>query len=156
MCRSHLNLGFRQVEKFHCKLMKDFKSKLPRRESERRNHPLIKHCDILTAIETRISLLAMTFMKYVDADMVCFFPGKVIDEIYEVLSRIKMDKNPPKAYEMLQVLTPFSPRKKVGPSFKWIGLSFRSSVIFLPWPWSTLTRRSCLALSLIPRIHHSF
>ena len=48
-------------------------------------------------------MLAMTFMKYVDADMVCFFPGKVIDEIYQVLSRIKMDKNPPKAYEMLQV-----------------------------------------------------
>ena len=53
LCRSHLNRGFRGVERFHCKLMKDFKSKLPRRESERRSHPLIKHCDILTAIETR-------------------------------------------------------------------------------------------------------
>lgn len=102
-CRAHLNRGFRLVERFHGRLMKEFKSKLPRRESERRSHPLIKHCDILTAIETRISLLAMTFMKYVDADMVCFFPGKVIDEIYDVLSRIKMDRNPPKAYEMLQV-----------------------------------------------------
>ena len=43
--------------------------RLPRRESERRNHPLIRHCDVLTAIETRISLLQMTFMKYVDAEV---------------------------------------------------------------------------------------
>ena len=50
----------------------------------------------------------MTFMKYVDAEMVCFFPGRVIDEIYQVLSRIKMDKNPPKAYEMLQELRDIS------------------------------------------------
>ena len=68
ICQSHLNRGFRQAERFHCKLMRDFKSRLPRRESERRSHPLIRHCDILTAIETRISLLAMTFMKYIEVN----------------------------------------------------------------------------------------
>ena len=58
------------------------KALLPRRESERRNHKLSCHCDILTAIETRISLLSMTFVKYIDLDICCFIPGKVIDEIH--------------------------------------------------------------------------
>ena len=52
-------------------------------------HPLARHCDILTAIETRISLLGMTFMKYVDLDLCCFIPGKVIDEIFTVLRTIQ-------------------------------------------------------------------
>ena len=66
-------------------------------------HPLARHCDILTAIETRISLLGMTFMKYVDLDLCCFIPGKVIDEIFTVLRSIQAERNPPRAYEVLQV-----------------------------------------------------
>jgi len=81
---------------------------LPRRESERRSHPLSRHCDILTAIETRISLLGMTFMKYVDMELCCFIPGKVIDEIFSVLRTIQNDKNPPRAYEILQELRDIS------------------------------------------------
>ena len=80
LCSSRLNAGFRGVERTHAQLMRGFKARLPRRESERRNHPLIKHCDILTAVETRISLLAMTFMKYVDAEMCCFIPGERYNE----------------------------------------------------------------------------
>ena len=143
MCGSHLNLGFRNAEKYHTQLMKKFKSRevvqcdrnttctllfstvgnsivlkrplvlewpnlnsldrLPRRESERRNHPLIRHCDVLTAIETRISLLQMTFMKYVDAEACCFIPGKVIDELFEVLRKITAtDVEIPRSYEVLQ------------------------------------------------------
>jgi hypothetical protein len=67
-------------------------------------HPLARHCDILTAIETRISLLGMTFMKYVDLDLCCFIPGKVIDEIFTVLRTIQAERNPPRAYEVLQVV----------------------------------------------------
>lgn len=48
-----------------------------RRESERRNHSLARHADILAAVETRLSLLNMTFMKYVDSSLCCFIPGKV-------------------------------------------------------------------------------
>lgn len=50
---------------------------LYRRESERRNHSLARHADILAAVETRLSLLNMTFMKYVDSNLCCFIPGKV-------------------------------------------------------------------------------
>lgn len=53
------------------------KSQLPRRESERRNHPLARHVDILSAIETRLSLLGMTYMRYIDMGLCCFIPGKV-------------------------------------------------------------------------------
>jgi len=103
-----LNQGFRTAERFHAKCLKEVKSKLPRRESERRNHKLSRHCDILTAIETRISLLSMTFLKYVDLSLCCFIPGKVIDEIITVLRAIKEDENPPRAYEILQELRDIS------------------------------------------------
>jgi len=108
ICKSLLNKGFRAVERYHSKCLKDVKSKLPRRESERRSHPLSRHCDILTAIETRISLLGMTFMKYVDLDLCCFIPGKVIDEIFLVLRTIQRDQNPPRAFEILQELRDIS------------------------------------------------
>lgn len=55
-----------------------------RRESERRNHSLARHADILAAVETRLSLLNMTFMKYVDSNLCCFIPGKVSALVHSV------------------------------------------------------------------------
>merc|ERR1719186_734085 len=107
-CMALLNKGFRAAERCHTKCLKEVKAKLPRRESERRNHKLSRHCDILTAIETRISLLSMTFLKYVDMDLCCFIPGKVIDEIFSVLRCIQEEENPPRAYEILQELRDLS------------------------------------------------
>ena len=72
-------------------------------ESYNLDHPLARHCDILTAIETRISLLGMTFMKFIELDLCCFIPGKVIDEIYSVLRNIQSIKNPNRSCEVLQV-----------------------------------------------------
>ncbi|KAG0710575.1 F-box only protein 28 [Chionoecetes opilio] len=105
-----LNKGFRQLEKYQTKCLREVKSQLPRRESERRNHPLFRHCDILTAIETRVSLLNMTFMKYVDSNMCCFIPGKVIDEIYRVLRFIQCHKTRtlPRSHEILTELRDIS------------------------------------------------
>ena len=62
-CSRLLNRGFVMVEKYHNQSLKRVKSQLPRRESERRNHALARHCDVLSAIETRLSLLSMTFIK---------------------------------------------------------------------------------------------
>ena len=50
----------------------------------------------------------MTFLKYVDLNLGCFIPGKVIDEIISVLRTIKKDENPPRAYEILQELRDIS------------------------------------------------
>ena len=77
LCQQTLNLGFSKVDKYHVKIQKLVKTKLPRRESERRNHPLAKHVTALSAIETRLSLMNMTYMKYIDMGLCCFIPGRV-------------------------------------------------------------------------------
>ncbi|CAG13795.1 unnamed protein product [Tetraodon nigroviridis] len=93
ICQRVLNQGFLKVE---------------RRESERRNHSLARHADILAAVETRLSLLNMTFMKYVDSNLCCFIPGKVIDEIYRVLRYVNSTRAPQRAHEVLQELRDIS------------------------------------------------
>ncbi|XP_003703848.1 F-box protein pallbearer [Megachile rotundata] len=108
ICKKLLNRGFNLMEKYHAQCLRAVKSQLPRRESERRSHPLARHCDILTAIETRISMLSMTFIKYVDLNLCCFIPGKVIDEIFRVLRLIRDSKTPPRAHEILQELRDIS------------------------------------------------
>ncbi|GIY38158.1 f-box only protein 28 [Caerostris extrusa] len=72
VCKRVLNRGFHRVERYHAKCLRQVKSQLPRRESERRKHSLARHCDILTAVETRLSLLGMTFMKFIEMDLCCF------------------------------------------------------------------------------------
>ncbi|XP_053461333.1 F-box only protein 28 isoform X2 [Nycticebus coucang] len=81
VCQRMLNQGFLKVERYHNLCQKQVKAQLPRRESERRNHSLARHADILAAVETRLSLLNMTFMKYVDSNLCCFIPGKFQDHL---------------------------------------------------------------------------
>lgn len=123
-CQRLLNCGFLKVERYHAYCLKRVKSQLPRRESERRNHPLARHCDVLSAIETRLSLLGMTFMKYIDMNLCCFIPGRVIDEIYYVLRFIENNPNPPRVHDLLQELRDISSmameyfEEKIAPSLK--------------------------------------
>ncbi|XP_072933823.1 uncharacterized protein pall isoform X2 [Epargyreus clarus] len=108
ICMRMLNRGFLMIERRHALALKSVKTQLPRRESERRYHPLARHCDILTSIETRISMLNMTYAKYIDNGICCFIPGKVIDEIKRVLSIVETSKTPPRAHEVLQELRDIS------------------------------------------------
>ncbi|XP_063048001.1 F-box only protein 28 isoform X2 [Engraulis encrasicolus] len=108
ICQHMLNQGFIKVERYHSLCQKQVKAQLPRRESERRNHSLARHADILAAVETRLSLLNMTFMKYVDSNLCCFIPGKVIDEIYRVLRYVNSTRAPQRAHEVLQELRDIS------------------------------------------------
>ncbi|XP_055531174.1 F-box only protein 28 [Wyeomyia smithii] len=108
VCQSLLNRGFMKMIKRHNANLKTIKSQLPRRESERRNHPLAKHSDILTCIETRISMLSMTYSKYIDKDLCCFIPGKVIDEVFNILKLIEGTSKPLRAHEVLQELRDIS------------------------------------------------
>ncbi|KRT80967.1 hypothetical protein AMK59_5205 [Oryctes borbonicus] len=103
-----LSRGFIQAEKRHSSIYKKMKALLPRRESERRNHPLANHCDILSALETRMSMLNMTFSKYIDTNLCCFIPGKVIDEIERVLRVIQSKGPPPRTHELLLELRDIS------------------------------------------------
>lgn len=94
--------------KRHAVFLKSIKTQLPRRESERRNHPLSKHVDILTCIETRISMLSMTYSKYIELKLCCFIPGKVIDEVLRVLYVLEGTNKPLRTHEVLQELRDIS------------------------------------------------
>lgn len=72
-----LSRGFIQLEKRHVAIYKRVKSMLPRRESERKAHPLARHSEILQGVETRLSMMHMTYSKYIDNNLLCFIPGKV-------------------------------------------------------------------------------
>ncbi|XP_055376818.1 F-box only protein 28 [Condylostylus longicornis] len=103
-----LNRGFSKMVRRHSVSLKRIKSLLPRRESERRNHPMARHADILTCIETRISMLSMTYTKYMELNLCCFIPGKVIDEVNRILKLIETTNRPLRAHEVLQELRDIS------------------------------------------------
>lgn len=105
-----LNHGFFKLLNYHAKQLKRIKSQLPRRESERRNHALSKHADVLTCIETRLSMLSMTYQKYIQNGTACFIPGKVIDECYKILRAISSCSDPKnmRSHEILQELRDIS------------------------------------------------
>ncbi|XP_064602554.1 F-box only protein 28-like [Liolophura sinensis] len=108
LCQQALTQGFLRVDKFHSAIQRRVKSQLPRRESERRNHSLARHVDILSAIETRLSLLNMTYMKYIDVGLCAFIPGKVLDELFRILRVLQESAEPPRAHEFLQELRDIS------------------------------------------------
>lgn len=124
ICMRMLNRGFMMIERRHAMALKNVKAQLPRRESERRYHHLSRHCDILTSIETRISMLNMTYSKFIDHGLCCFIPGKVIDEIRRVLSIVETATTPPRAHEVLQELRDISSMAiehfddKISPAFR--------------------------------------
>ncbi|CAG9811388.1 unnamed protein product [Chironomus riparius] len=107
-----LNHGFYKLLSYHSKHMKRIKAMLPRRESERRNHHLAKHSDVLTCIETRLSMLSMTYQKHIQSGLVCFIPGKIIDECYKVIRSITNSNDEEirnlRAHEILQELRDIS------------------------------------------------
>lgn len=110
VCKQLLNVGFARVSKFHDKINRNIKSQLPRRESARRTHKLSRHSDIVMAIETRINLLSTTYQKYIDNNLCCFIPGKVLDEMFRVLRIISNipKGEAPKSYEFLRELRDIS------------------------------------------------
>lgn len=69
---------------------------------------MAKHADILTCIETRISMLSMTYTKYIDLNLCCFIPGKIIDEVMNVLKLVSSSNKPLRAHEVLQELRDIS------------------------------------------------
>lgn len=108
LCQGMLNIGFNKMIRRHGQNLKRIKALLPRRESERRTHTLAKHSDILTCIETRISMLSMTYKKYMDVKLCCFIPGKIIDEVLQILVLINSATKPLRSHEVLQELRDIS------------------------------------------------
>lgn len=61
-------------------------------------------------------MLSMTYTKYIDLNLCCFIPGKVIDEVFNVLQLVEstidqtksFDSKPLRAHEVLQELRDIS------------------------------------------------
>ncbi|XP_077303020.1 F-box protein pallbearer isoform X2 [Arctopsyche grandis] len=103
-----LNRGFQKMDKRLTANMRAIKAQLPRRESERRFHPLSRHCDLLASIETRFSMLSMAYSRFVEQGMCCFIPGKVLDEFRHVVTVVDECNPLPLAFEVLQELRDIS------------------------------------------------
>ncbi|CAL8086010.1 unnamed protein product [Calicophoron daubneyi] len=109
ICSGILNRGFRQLEKQVALDQAKLRGKLPRRESERRLHPLNRHSETLSAIETRLSLLKISIMRYADEGYCCFFPGKVLDEAHRICRLLQTGSDPTiRPYELLHELRDIS------------------------------------------------
>lgn len=98
LCSDALNAGFRNFRQMHETCLKQLKDTLPKRESERTKHHLNLRHTMLLAIETRVSLLMMTYHRYILDGAICFIPGKVLDELFRLL-RIIQDRNRPISFD---------------------------------------------------------
>ncbi|CAB3402718.1 unnamed protein product [Caenorhabditis bovis] len=87
--KEELNKGFEKLGKILETNKQNVKKGLPKRESQRKRHRLTKINEIYTAMDTRYSLLDLTFKKYMTHTHprlnICFIPGRVIDEFNRVL-----------------------------------------------------------------------
>ncbi|ENN72196.1 hypothetical protein YQE_11156, partial [Dendroctonus ponderosae] len=103
-----LSRGFIQLERRHAAIYRRVKTSLPRRESERKTHPLARHNEILQGVETRLSMLNMTYLRYIEHQIMCFIPGKVLDEIKCILNVVETSQSPPRPLQLLQELRDLS------------------------------------------------
>uniref|UniRef100_A0A1I8GFW9 F-box domain-containing protein n=1 Tax=Macrostomum lignano TaxID=282301 RepID=A0A1I8GFW9_9PLAT len=108
LCERRLNRGFYKLERTLQDSQRFVKAKLPRRESERKQHPFSRHSEILSAVDTRVSLLGMTYVKHMQFGRCCFIPGRVLDELFRILRTVRATVEPPRAHELLHELRDLS------------------------------------------------
>ncbi len=53
-------------------------------------------------------MLSMTYTKYMELELCCFIPGKVVDEVLKILRIVENSKGPLKPHEILQELRDIS------------------------------------------------
>lgn len=99
ICGMHLNSTFQRLQTQMLHRFQAIKSKMPRRESARRNHPLACESDIIETLHMRLTLLQMSFGKHIERRHCCFFPGEVsinvlfithLFQIYDVIQMINL------------------------------------------------------------------
>ena len=112
ICKQHLNRGFKKVKEVHKKLVNNLNSMLPRRTSARRDHPYWQHWYILRLIGNftlngGLNTVSKTLGQYIDANLCCFIPGKIIDEIYNIFNILR-NQEIPNRFEVLRELRDMS------------------------------------------------
>jgi len=73
-----LNSTFQRLQNQMLHRFQVIKTKMPRRESARRQHPLACESDIVETLHMRLLLLRMAFGKHIERKHICFFAGEVI------------------------------------------------------------------------------
>lgn len=71
-----------------------------------RVHPLNRYSEVFSALETRYTLLSMTYKKYIDLRYCCFIPGKVLDIAFSVIRQTNtyLLRNTPVILDVIQLL----------------------------------------------------
>ncbi|KAG5894073.1 hypothetical protein JTB14_003930 [Gonioctena quinquepunctata] len=90
ICGQILNSTFLRLQNQMLARFQDIKAKMPRRESARRSHHLACESDIIETLHMRLTLLQMSFGKHIERKHCCFFPGEILDEVYQILNYIKV------------------------------------------------------------------
>lgn len=99
-----LNITFLRLQSQMLQRFQYIKSKMPRRESARRNHHLACECDIVETLHMRLTLLQMAFGKHIERKHCCFFPGEILDEVYNILHYIKITPKLARPYKVTDEL----------------------------------------------------
>ncbi|WKX99547.1 hypothetical protein Q1695_014433 [Nippostrongylus brasiliensis] len=89
LCSYLLNRGFQQLGLDIDREKLRIKRELPRRESMRRSHRLSRLNDAYAGLDTRFSIMTMTYRKFIDMKVTCFIPGKVLDEFFRIIDILK-------------------------------------------------------------------
>lgn len=89
LCSYLLNRGFQQLGIDIDREKLRIKRELPRRESMRRSHRLSRLNDAYAGLDTRFSIMTMTYRKFIDMKATCFIPGKVLDEFFRIIDILK-------------------------------------------------------------------
>ncbi|KAK9503913.1 hypothetical protein O3M35_010374 [Rhynocoris fuscipes] len=104
ICGSILNSTFQKLQTQMLQRFHFIKSKMPRRESARRNHPLACESDIIETLHMRLTLLQMSFGKHIERKHCCFFAGEILDEVFRILHYIKVTPKLARPYRVTDEL----------------------------------------------------
>lgn len=99
-----LNKTFHKLQAQMLTRFQEIKRKMPRRESARRNHHLACESDIIETLHMRLTLLQMSFGKHIERKHCCFFPGEILDEVYNILHYIRVTQKLSRPYKVTDEL----------------------------------------------------
>lgn len=99
-----LNAAFQRLQHLMSQRFQAIKGQMPRRESARRKHPLVREHDIVETLHMRLMLLQMSFGKHIERKHCCFFAGDILDEVHRILWYIKNTPTLGRAYKVTDEL----------------------------------------------------
>ncbi|VVC43396.1 F-box domain [Cinara cedri] len=156
ICSTILNSTFQRLQNQMLHRFQIIKTKMPRRESARRQHPLACESDIVETLHMRLLLLRMAFGKHIERKHICFFAGEILDEVYKILHYIKVTTKLARPYKVTDELFDLSTmameyfREKIEPTLPEIRL-FANDYHEFPSPLGPANTRTITSMCLRKR-----